>query len=130
MNDVRAGRALRALRLRADLSQAALARRAGVGQSTLSLVERGHLDRLALRTVRSIFGAAGASYDGVVTWRGGQLDRLLDAGHAAIVEQMVTLLRAYGWDIATEVSFNRFGPAVRSTSSRCARRRVRAWSSR
>jgi len=86
-----------------------LARRAGVGQSTLSLVERGHLDRLALRTVRSIFGAAGASYDGVVTWRGGQLDRLLDAGHAAIVEQMVALLRAYGWDVATEVSFNRFG---------------------
>ena len=109
VNDVRAGRALRALRRRLGLTQADLARRARVSQSTVSLTEGGHLDRVALRTIRSIFGSVDASYDGVVTWRGGQLDRLLDARHAAIVERMAGTLRSMGWEVAAEVSFNEYG---------------------
>lgn len=39
-------------------------------------------------------------------WNGEALDRLLDSAHASIVEQVVVLLRATGWVVATEVSFN------------------------
>lgn len=109
VNDARAGRALRALRRRLGLTQAELARKARVSQSTVSLAEGGHLDRLSLRTIRTLFAAVDASYDGVVNWRGGQLDRLLDARHAAIVERVAALLRARGWEVAAEVSFNEYG---------------------
>lgn len=109
MFDIRAGRALRLLRRRLGLTQAELARRAGVSQGTVSLAEAGHLDRLALRTIRSFFAAVDASFDGVVGWRGGQLDRLLDARHARIVERMATMLQADGWEVAAEVSFNVYG---------------------
>jgi hypothetical protein len=42
-------------------------------------------------------------------WSGEALDRLLDADHAAIVEQVVRFLSGLGWLCATEVSFNIYG---------------------
>ena len=109
MDDVRIGRYLRALRRRAGLSQAQLSARVGVGQTTVSLVERGHLDTLALRTIRRLFAGVDARVDGVVSWRGGALDRLLDERHAALVEHVVRLLTALGWRVAVELTFNHFG---------------------
>ena len=44
-----------------------------------------------------------------LTWQGEGLDRLLDADHAAIVEQVVRILHDAGWLVATEVSFSIFG---------------------
>jgi hypothetical protein len=51
-----------------------------------------------------------AALGGTVTvrllWQGEGLDRLLDIAHADLTEQMLSRLRALGWEIATEVSFN------------------------
>jgi hypothetical protein len=44
-----------------------------------------------------------------IVFQGEALDRLRDRRHAALVDAMVDRLRADGWDVATEVSFNHFG---------------------
>ncbi len=50
--------------------------------------------------------ALGASLNVRLAWQGEALDRLLDAGHAEIVERVLAILRIPGWELATEVSFN------------------------
>ncbi|MGH2386204.1 MAG: hypothetical protein ACRDGB_14305, partial [Candidatus Limnocylindria bacterium] len=42
-------------------------------------------------------------------WRGGELDRLLDAGHAALQALCKGQLDAAGWIVRVEVTFSRFG---------------------
>lgn len=109
MDDVRVGRLLRALRRRRGLRQFDVAVAAGLAQSTISLVERGHLDRLAIGTLRTIFAAVDARFDGAVTWRGGAVDRLLDERHALLVGAVAKLLRTQGWQVELEVSFAIYG---------------------
>jgi hypothetical protein len=41
--------------------------------------------------------------------RGAELDRPLDAHHAALVEIVGAFLRRHGWDVRVEVSFNHYG---------------------
>jgi hypothetical protein len=40
-----------------------------------------------------------------LTWRGGDLDRLTDARHAALATQVAGFLRAAGWEVRAEVTF-------------------------
>ncbi len=56
-------------------------------------------------TLVAIGEALGASIDVGVRWHGEGLDRLLDAAHAGLVERVVELLAAEGWETAVEVSF-------------------------
>ena len=42
-------------------------------------------------------------------WRGADLDRLLDADHAAIVDALVALYRAARWEVIVEATFSEFG---------------------
>lgn len=42
-------------------------------------------------------------------WRGVELPRLLDARHAALVEQVVARLSALGWETVLEYTFQHFG---------------------
>jgi hypothetical protein len=44
-----------------------------------------------------------------ILYQGEGLDRLRDRRHAALIDSLVARLRAAGWDVATEVSFNHFG---------------------
>ncbi len=83
MNDPTIGRSLRALRIRGRLRQKDLAGRVGVSQQLISKMEAGHLDRVGTRTLRRIFEGVDAEVAMVVRWRAGELDRLLDEGHAA-----------------------------------------------
>lgn len=73
------------------------------------LAETGRLDQLTIGQVVALFAALDASVDLVVRWRGEGADRLLDAGHAALVELTVQILQAAGWTTAVEVSFSSFG---------------------
>lgn len=109
MDDGRIGRVLRQLRLRKHLRQADVATAAGVSQSTVSLIERGHVDTLAIRTVRLVFQAVDARFVPTVSWRGGQVDRIVDERHARLVGAFARELADRGWEVHIEVSFSEYG---------------------
>jgi transcriptional regulator with XRE-family HTH domain len=103
------GRGFKALRLRKRLRQDDLAAAAGVSRGAIARIEQGHADKVTVETLERLARPLGARVVCRVIWEGEGLDRLLDANHAAIVEQVVRILGALGWQVATEVSFNNFG---------------------
>lgn len=105
MDPVRLGRTIRAIRTRRAWRQADLAKAAGVSQGLISLLERGHARRLAVRTIERVLAELEADFHLVVRWRGGDVDRLLDEGHAAVVAVASDLLKRVGWEVAVEVTF-------------------------
>lgn len=109
MDDVRIGRLLRALRRRRRWRQSDLAAVSQVSQQAISLIERGHFETLSIRVVRRVFAAADARYEGSISWRGGQLDRLLDERHAQLVGHCAEALAKDGWEVHVEVTFSEFG---------------------
>jgi transcriptional regulator with XRE-family HTH domain len=109
VDDLRVGALVRAIRHRLGWTQRQLGRRAGVSQGLVSLMERGHLDRLTVRSVRRIAAVLEVQLPFAPRWRGGDAVRLLDAGHSAIVEHLVRSLRRSGWETGVEYTFNHFG---------------------
>ena len=109
MDDIRIGRILRALRRRRGWTQLELAVRCRLSQQSISLVERGHGSRLAAGTLRRIFAALDARWEPVVSWRGGDMDRLLDEDHARLIAVVVQRLLALDWDVAVEVTYSEYG---------------------
>lgn len=109
MSDPRIGRIARALRHRLHWRQLDLSRRAGVGQGPVSRLERGQVDALTVATISRILGALDAELVLLVRWRGGELDRLLDEGHAVLVGRIAAYLAARGWETGIEVSFAVYG---------------------
>lgn len=109
MDDVRIGRILRALRRRLGWTQARLASRVGLSQQAISLIERGHGSRLSAATLRRVFGGVDARWEPFVSWRGGELDRLLDEDHARLVGETVRRLTSLGWELAVEVTYSEYG---------------------
>jgi len=105
MDMVRFGRAVRALRHRRGWRQEDLAREAEVSRSTVVRVEGGEGDRVPGRTLERLANTLGARLNIWLDWNGEALDRLLDAGHAALVDAVVAFLRAWGWEVAVEVTF-------------------------
>ncbi len=103
------GRGCRALRIRRRWTQNELGRRAGVSRGVVARIEQGGGDAVTVRTLDRVAAALGARVHVRLSWNGEGLDRLLDARHAATVEQFVKLLRGDGWTVGTEVSFNSFG---------------------
>lgn len=97
------------IRTRARLRQADVAARAGLSQAAISDIERGHSDRLSVATLRAVARALDADASLELRWRGGDVDRLLDERHAAIVGLTVDLLTRDGWEVATEVTYSRYG---------------------
>jgi transcriptional regulator with XRE-family HTH domain len=110
MNEQRLGAAIRAVRRRRKLSQQDVAEAAGVGHSTVSLVERGHCGQLSLATVERIAATVDVRIDLTARWRGGDLDRLLNRRHSLLAESFAARLgRAAGWVVEPEVSFAIYG---------------------
>ena len=109
MSWIRIGRTVRAIRLRLQWRQGDLSARAHVSRSAVSLLERGFGPQLPVWTIEAIIGALGARLDSRVLWNGPELDRLLDAGHAALEASVKALLERWGWLVRVEVSFNHFG---------------------
>ena len=73
------------------------------------MLECGHAGSLKLGTVDLILSAMGARLDTRVLWNGPELDRLLDAGHAAVGVRVKRRLERWGWTVAVEVSYSRYG---------------------
>lgn len=103
------GRAVRALRVRRGWRQEDLGRAVGVSRSVVWRVERGRRQGITIDTLDALAAALDASIDLVMRWEGEGLDRLLDEGHARLVDEVVRRLSALGWDVAVEVSFSRYG---------------------
>jgi transcriptional regulator with XRE-family HTH domain len=105
VHPVRIGRIVRTLRRRLGWRQIDLAKRAGVSQQAVSLVETGQCRRVSIDALERILGALQAEVELVVRWRGGEIDRVVDAGHAVVVAAVVELLVSLGWLVEVEVTY-------------------------
>jgi transcriptional regulator with XRE-family HTH domain len=105
----RIGRGLRAIRIRAGVTQATLASRARVPRVVVASIERGDLVRVRVGQLAAVAGSLGADLDVIVRWNGTELDRLLHAGHSAMHEIIAGLLIADGWEVVPERSFSSWG---------------------
>ena len=105
MDLVRLGLGIRALRRRRGWRQKDLAAAAVVAQTVVSLIERGHADRVSMTVLRDVAAALDARLVLQIRWRAGDLDRLLDADHALLSATVVRLLQAAGWDTRVEVTY-------------------------
>jgi transcriptional regulator with XRE-family HTH domain len=109
MDDRRLGMAVRARRHRRGWRLVDLALAAGVGAGVCGLLERGHVDRLSVRTARAILRALDLPLGWDLGWHRTDIDRLFDEDHAALAASFVLWLGLAGWVTRTEVSFNRYG---------------------
>ena len=109
MDDIRTGARFRALRQRLGWRQQDLAERAGWSQDVISRIERGHLGSMQLDTIRGVAAELEAQLAVQLRWRGGDLDRLMDEGHAKLAGRMIEILHARSWDVRAEVSYSIYG---------------------
>ena len=98
---------LRAIRIRKHWTQARLADRLGISQSEMSRRERALLDNCSVEDVEKWAAALNARL--VLELRVDGQRPLTDERHAAIQSWLVSFLRAAGWLVEAEVSFNHFG---------------------
>jgi transcriptional regulator with XRE-family HTH domain len=108
-DDERVGASLRAIRKRSGDTQAVLAANAGVSRRTVGRIEAGGAGDLAVDTLRAVFAAADARIKLVPWWNGASLDQLLDAGHAALIERALGVLKRFGWAAEVEVTYSEWG---------------------
>ncbi|MGI8828369.1 MAG: helix-turn-helix domain-containing protein [Candidatus Limnocylindria bacterium] len=110
MDDQRIGRVILILRQRRGWRQADLAARSGVSQSAISDIERGRIDRYTVATIRRLLRALDATAVLDVTWGGrGDLDRLMDADHARVLQAWANRHRQAGWEVWNEASYSIYG---------------------
>ena len=67
-------------------------------------VERGD-DTVQPRNLDAVAAAVGARTELRISYNGEALDRLLDAGHAALVDIVAGFLRRFGWEVLIEATF-------------------------
>lgn len=113
MDLVRLGLGIRALRRRRGWRQRDLAAAAGVSQALISLIERGHGDRVSVQVLIAVAAALDGRIIVQLRWRAGDLDRLLDADHALVSATFVGRLQTDGWETRVEVTY----ASSRSTGS-------------
>ena len=109
MDGVRLGRQFRALRVRKRQRQEDVGAAARLSRSKVSRIERGQLTGVTIHDLAHVAIALGATLDVRLRWNGELLDRLMDEGHAQLVEVVVAMLRVIGWEVAVEVSYSIWG---------------------
>jgi transcriptional regulator with XRE-family HTH domain len=109
MNDLALGRLVRMVRRRRRLKQSDVARRADTSQDSVSLIERGRIADVMLPRARRICAVLEIELTFEARWRGPELERLADAGHARIVELVARTLRTNGWQVLVEHGFSWYG---------------------
>jgi len=106
VTDQRVAAALRAVRIKRGWRQSDLAQKARVSTTTISLIERGHIEAVSLPAFRRVTAALEVRAEFSLWLPHGELDRLLNAGHAALHEALARFLGGQpGWAHAPEVSF-------------------------
>jgi transcriptional regulator with XRE-family HTH domain len=110
VNDARVAAALRAVRIKRGWRQADLAARAKVSPSLISILELGRVSSLSMSAFRRVTDALGVRAEISLSLPHGELDRLLNAGHAALHEAVARHLESVpGWEHRPEVSFSIYG---------------------
>jgi transcriptional regulator with XRE-family HTH domain len=110
VDDQQLGRLVRSIRLRRGLRQVDVAGVAGLSHGTVSLVERGHIDKLSLAAVRRVAAAVDVRIELTGRWRGGDAERLLSRRHSLLAESFAAFVAAQaGWAAEPEVSFSIYG---------------------
>ncbi len=97
---------MRALRRRRQWTQQRLAHAARVSRTTVGPIERGQADRVPPYVLVRVAASLGGTVSVRLLWQGEGLDRLLDAAHADLTDQMLERLRSLDWTATAEVSFN------------------------
>ena len=105
VDDGRLGARFRVLRHRFGWRQVDVGARAGLSQDVISLIENGRLEDVSVRALRRVARVLGGDLRIDLWFRGGELDRLMDEGHAALVGAVARRLEALGWETRPEVSF-------------------------
>jgi transcriptional regulator with XRE-family HTH domain len=110
MDDVRFGTVCRAVRIQRRQTQAQVAAAAGVSRWQVSRLERGDLDGLSFGVIRRIALTLEGMCELSLRWRGPQLERLVNAAHAAL---QAAVLRSFdsldGWVAIPEVTYSIYG---------------------
>lgn len=107
MRQVTMGRLLRMVRVRRGLRQRDVAKRAGVSTSVVARQERGVLR--ALETLEHHAAALDLRLELRLSGRSGELVRLADEEHAAIVTLLARWFRDAGFTVELEASFSEWG---------------------
>jgi transcriptional regulator with XRE-family HTH domain len=102
-------RALRVLRRRRGWRQVDLARRAGLSRDVVLRAENEEIRGITVGSLDRLVSELDAQLVVEIRWRGADLDRLIDARHAAIAGSAARRLEGSGWRVYPEVSFNHFG---------------------
>jgi transcriptional regulator with XRE-family HTH domain len=108
-DDVQLGRMVQCLRIARGLRQEDVAALANVSRPTVSRLERGLVDGMTVVSLRGISRALGMPSIVSLGWRAPEVDRLRDRPHAAMVERVVSMLEASGWETKLEYSFSHYG---------------------
>lgn len=109
MRDEQIARHLRMARIRKDWRQSDVGDEAGLSRALIGKHEGGCVEETTVRSLRLHAEALGLRVEITLTGRGGQLSRVTDEEHAAIVELIAKNLVAQGWIVEPEASFNHFG---------------------
>jgi transcriptional regulator with XRE-family HTH domain len=109
MDSLRLGAVVRAVRLRKGWRQADVAAAAHVSTATVSRVERGSFEPISVGTLLRVAASLEIRIDWQPRWRGGELDRMLNSGHAAMHEAAARELGRAGWRTAAEATFAIYG---------------------
>lgn len=72
-------------------------------------MERGGLGHCSLSTVRQLLLALEARLEVDIRWRGGEVDRVADARHAALVAAVARVAAAAGWTVQQELTYSVYG---------------------
>lgn len=110
LNDTQLGMLFRAVRIQRCLRQEDVARVGGTSPSSVSRIERGLFGTLPVEAIRRVGAVLEIRLDLVPSWRGGDLERVMNARHSALHERLADRLgRASGWVSAAEVSYSIWG---------------------
>ena len=109
MDALRIGAVFRAVRMRRGWRQLDVAVAAGVSTATVSRIERGQFDSLSVGVLLRVAAALEIRIDWVPRWRGGELDRKVNSGHAAMHEAAALEFVGTEWLLSAEVTFAIYG---------------------
>lgn len=107
MRNVALGRLLRMVRIRRGMRQSDVAQLAGISPSVVARQERGVIR--SVHTLERHAAALDLRLDLRLSGRAGELVRLADEEHAAIVELIAGWLRGEGFVVELEASFSEWG---------------------